>query len=144
MPKGVPNKRRTPAFKQQIAETMQKERLGCRETARRFEIGDHHRIRDWERIYLTEGPEGFAGEQRGRGGKGRKQLPKEAEVQRLRAEADYLKNCKPWFWKTSDADTKNAGGSGAEAKTFSPYSSSNRSAAPRNLLPPFETDGSRG
>ena len=90
MPKGAASKRYTPEFKQQAAETMQKERLGCRETARRFEIGDHHRIRDWERI-LT-GPEGFAVEQRGRGGKGRKQIPKEAEVQRLRAEADYLKN----------------------------------------------------
>ena len=52
------------------------------------------------RIYLTEGPEGFAIERRGRGSKERppKQLPKGveedllAEGQRLRAENEYLKN----------------------------------------------------
>ena len=63
-------------------------------------MSDHHRIQDWERIYLTEGAEGFAVERRGRSRKGRppKQLPKQveedllAEVQRLRAEVDYLKN----------------------------------------------------
>ena len=56
--------------------------------------------RSWERIYLTEGPEGLAIERHGRGSKGRppKQLPKEveedllAEIQRLRAENEYLKN----------------------------------------------------
>ena len=54
----------------------------------------------WERIYLEEEPEGFAIERRGRSSKGwpPKQLPKEleedllAEVQRLRAEVEYLKN----------------------------------------------------
>ena len=72
--------------------------LGYRETAERFHIR-HGRVQDWERIYLTEGPEGFSVERRGRGSKGRpKQLPKEveedllAEVQRLRAENEYLKN----------------------------------------------------
>ena len=67
---------------------------------RRFEVNDPHRVQDWERIYLTEVPEGLAIERRGHGNKGRppKQLPKEteedllAEVQRLRAENDYLKN----------------------------------------------------
>ncbi len=79
---------------------MQKEKLSCREAARQFEISDHKRIAAWERIYLEEGPEGLAIERRGRGSKGRpaKQLPKDAEeyllaeVQRLRAENDYLKN----------------------------------------------------
>ena len=81
---------------------MQEEKLSYSETARRFEVNDHHRIQDWERIYLTEGPEGFAVERRGRGRKGGgrapKPLPKQveedllAEVQRLRAEVDYLKN----------------------------------------------------
>lgn len=100
MPKGIPNKRYTAEFKQIVIETMQKEKLSYRETARRFEISSHHRIQDWERIYLTEGAEGLAVEHRGRGSKGRppKQLPKAveedllAEVQRLRAENDYLKN----------------------------------------------------
>ena len=79
---------------------MLEEKLSYSEAARRFEVNDHHRIQAWERIYLAEGAEGFAVERRGRGSKGRppKQLPKEveedllAEVQRLRAEVDYLKN----------------------------------------------------
>lgn len=67
MPKGVPNKRCTPEFKKLVVETMQKEKLSHRETARRFEVSSDTRIRDWERIYLTEGPEGLAIERRGRG-----------------------------------------------------------------------------
>ena len=100
MPKGVPNKRYTPEFKKLVVVTMQREQLSYSETVRRFEVNSHRRIQDWERIYLTEGPEGFAIERRGRSSKGRppKQLPKEveedllAEVQRLRAEVEYLKN----------------------------------------------------
>ena len=100
MPKGVPNKRYTPEFKKLVVETMQKEKLSYSETARQFEVNGHNRIAAWERIYLEEGPEGFAIERRGRSSKGRpaKKLPKEveedllAEVQRLRAENDYLKN----------------------------------------------------
>ena len=99
MPKGVPNKRCTPEFKKLVIEVMMEEKLSYSETARRFEVNDQHRIQDWERIYLEEGPEAFAIERRGRGSKGRppKQLPKGveedllAEVQRLRAENEYLK-----------------------------------------------------
>ena len=99
MPKGVPNKRYTPEFKKHVIETMLEEKLSYSETARRFEVNDHHRIQDWERIYLTEGPEAFFVERRG-GSRIRrpKELPKQveedllAEVQRLRAENDYLKN----------------------------------------------------
>ena len=94
MPKGVPNKRYTPEFKKLVIETMQEEKLSYSETCRRFEVNSRDRIKSWERIYLEEGPEGFAVERRGRSSKGRppKQLPKEveedllAEVQRLRAE----------------------------------------------------------
>ena len=99
MPKGVPNKRYTPEFKKIVVETMQKEKLSYRETARQFEISDNKLVAAWERIYLTEGPEGFAIERRGRRSKGRppKQLPQKveedllAEVQRPRAENEYLK-----------------------------------------------------
>ena len=78
---------------------MQKEKMSYRETARQFEISDDKRVAAWERIYLTEGPEGFAIERRGRSSKGRpsRKLLKEAEedllteVQRLRAENEYLK-----------------------------------------------------
>ena len=102
MPKGKPNKRYTPEFKQRVVEAVLKEGMSYQEAARVYEIDGHGRIQDWERIYLTEGPEGLAVERRGRGSKGRppKQLPKEAEedllaeVQRLRAENAYLKNLK--------------------------------------------------
>ena len=99
MPKGIPNKRYSAEFKKMVIETMQEEKLSYSETARRFDINDHKRIMAWERIYLTEGAEGFSIERRGRSNTGRsKVLPKEverdllAEVQRLRAENDYLKN----------------------------------------------------
>ena len=94
----MPNKKYTPEFKKLVVETMLKEKLGYCETAERFEIR-HKRVQDWERIYLEEGPEGLAIERRGRRSTGRpRKLPKEveedllAEVQRLRAENDYLKN----------------------------------------------------
>ena len=81
-----------------MIETMCTEHLGCLETAARFNIR-HKRIQDWERIYLEEGPDGFDVERRGRGCKNRaKKLIAEveedllAEVQRLRAENEYLKN----------------------------------------------------
>ena len=100
MPKGVPNKRYTPEFKRMIVETIGKENLSIRAAMQEFGINDHKIIERWERIYLEEGPEGLAIERRGRSSKDRppKQLPKQveedllAEVQRLRAENDYLKN----------------------------------------------------
>ena len=99
MAKGIPNKRYTGEFKQRVVETMMQEKLSYREAARQFDVNDHNRVASWERIYLEEGPEGLYGERRGRGSKGRppKKLKPEveedllAEVQRLRAENDYLK-----------------------------------------------------
>lgn len=77
---------------------MREERLSYSETERRFDVV-RSRITAWERIYLEEGAEGFRIERRGRGSTGRpKKLSKEveedllAEVQRLRAENEYLKN----------------------------------------------------
>jgi len=99
MPKGVPNKRYTPEFKKHVVETMLNEGLSYKETSRRFEINSHGRVQSWERIYLEEGPEGFAIERRGRKSTGHPRKLKKpveedllAEVQRLRAEVDYLKN----------------------------------------------------
>ena len=92
------NKKYSGEFKQMVVETMQQEHLSYRETAQRFEICNHHRVESWERIYLEEGPEGLYVERRGRGSKGRppkldKRVEEDliAEVQRLRAENDYLK-----------------------------------------------------
>ena len=98
MPKGKPNKRYTPEFKIKVVETMQKEKLSYREAAREFDVSNHNRVADWERIYLEEGKEGFYVERRGRKSTGRpSKLKKEveedliAEVQRLRAKNAYLK-----------------------------------------------------
>jgi len=98
MPKGVPY---PGEFKQMVVETMRNEKLGCVETAKRFGIAKQ-RVCDWERIYLTEGPEALHIERRGRGSKGNpqgrppkfdKKLEEDllAENQRLRAEIAYLK-----------------------------------------------------
>lgn len=42
-----------------VVETMMREKISYREAARQFEINDHYRVASWERIYLTEGPEGL-------------------------------------------------------------------------------------
>lgn len=102
MPKGIPNKRYTGEFKQMVVETMRKEGLSYKETARKFDVCDDHRVASWERIYLEVGPEGLYVERRGRKSTGRppkhlKPKIKEdliAEVQRLRAENAYLKKLK--------------------------------------------------
>ncbi len=77
---------------------MMREKISYREVARQFEIRDHKSVAAWERIYLTEGAEGLYIERRGHGSKGRpSSFPKEVEedllkeVQRLRAENEYLK-----------------------------------------------------
>lgn len=105
MSKGKSNKKYTPEFKKLVVETIHNENLSYREAARRFDISSTSVIRNWERIYLEEGPEGLEEERRGRASiasgtmKGRKpKFEKQenedliTEVQRLRAENDYLKN----------------------------------------------------
>lgn len=99
MPKGIANKRYTGEFKQKVVETMMQEKLSYKEAARQFGVSYDTIVAKWERIYLEEGPEGLYIERRGRSSKGRppKKLKPEveedllAEVQRLRAENDYLK-----------------------------------------------------
>ena len=94
MPKGKPNKRYTPEFKIKVVETMHREKLSYRETARQFDISNS-RVTAWERIYIEEGADGLYAERRGRKSTGRPpKIKKEedliAEVQRLRAENAYL------------------------------------------------------
>ena len=127
---------------------MQQEKLSYRETARQFEINNDKRVAAWERIYLTEDPEGLAIERRGHGSKGcpPKQLPKEteedllAEVQRLRAENDYLKNVQALALEDERRRHKSAGSSEAEAKTRTQHSALNRSTAPCNFLLSFDEE----
>ena len=98
MPKGKGNKRYTPEFKINVVETMRNEGLSYKEAARQYDVSYDTVVAKWERIYLEEGKEGFYVERRGRKSTGRpSKLKKEveedliAEVQRLRAENDYLK-----------------------------------------------------
>lgn len=85
MPKGVPNKRYTPEYKQKVVEAVVKEGLSYQEAAKLYEVNGHDRIQSWERIYLTEGPEGFTIERRGRGSTGRPTRPSKLHrEQRLR------------------------------------------------------------
>ena len=112
MPKGVPNKCYTPEFKKLVVETGHNEHGSGVETGKHFGAANQREC-EWKRIYLTEDPDAFEIERRGRGSKGRpRKLPKEAEDdllaenQRLRAELTYLKNCKPWFCKKSDTKQK--------------------------------------
>lgn len=62
-------------------------------------MNSHHRIQEWERLYLEEGGEGLVLERRGRASRGGpRKAPKGGaedlltEVERLRAENNYLKN----------------------------------------------------
>lgn len=95
MPKGVPNKRYTGEFKQEVVETMQRKKLSHKEVARLYGITAHDRVASWERIYLEEGPEGLYIECRGSKGRPPKKRKPEveedllAEVQWLRAENAY-------------------------------------------------------
>lgn len=100
--KGV-NRKHTGEFKLAIIRDMIDNKLGYKETGRKYEISDSV-IRKWERIFLEEGAEGLFVERRGRSSKsdfplkGRpvklaKQVEEDliAEVQRLRMENAYLK-----------------------------------------------------
>lgn len=95
MPKG---KSFSGKFKLAVVEDVRKNHLSHQEAMRKYGIGGKMSIQKWERIYLEEGPEGLYIERRGRGSPGRppkldKEVKKDliAEVQRLRAENDYLK-----------------------------------------------------
>ena len=98
MPKRRPNKKYTGEFKQEVVETMWRDKLSHSEVERLYDL-PRNRAASWERIYLEEGPEGLYIERRGRSSKGgpAKKLKPEveedllAEVQRLRAENAYLK-----------------------------------------------------
>jgi transposase len=103
MPRGKPKKQYSGEFKQKAVEDMRNNRLSQLEAAQKYDIA-RSMIQRWERIYLEEGPQGLFVERRGRASsisgtqKGRKpKLDKKveedliAEVQRLRAENDYLK-----------------------------------------------------
>ena len=84
-------------FKQQVIEDMQANKLSLRQAAAKYNL-EHNVIAKWERIYLEEGLSGLFNDKRGRRNTGRpKQLSKQieedliGEVQRLRAENNYLK-----------------------------------------------------
>lgn len=91
----------TGQFKQMVVEDMRNNHLSRLETAAKYNLGNHHVVDKWERIYLENGAEGLYIERRGKTAIGRKARPPKldkqieedliAENQRLRAEVDYLK-----------------------------------------------------
>ena len=104
MPKGIPNQKYTGEFKQKVVEDVIQNKLSQREAATKYGIANKTQVLRWERLYLTEGAEalyierrgrstGSAGARKGRSPKFPKQVEEDllAEVQRLRAENDYLK-----------------------------------------------------
>lgn len=106
--KGQTFKKYSAEFKLCVILDMREHGLSYNDTVRKYwgvntraECSNHHtQVKDWERIYLTEGAEGFMKERRGRspkGGRPKKPLDKSveedliAENQRLRMELEYLK-----------------------------------------------------
>ena len=57
-PKGF-QKRCTAEFKQKVVEAVLKNGLSYKEAEKLYEVSGHDRIQGWERIYLTEGTEGW-------------------------------------------------------------------------------------
>lgn len=104
--KGQTFKKYSAEFKLCVILDMREHRLSYHEVVRKYELGDNQfggarlMVQRWERIYLTEGAEGFMKERRGRdpkGGRPKKPLDKSveedliAENQRLRMELEYIK-----------------------------------------------------
>ena len=106
--KGQIQRRYSTEFKASVIIDMREHRLGYRETARKYGLGESGSMVDmlkrWERIFLEEGAEGLMKERRGRAckasgsNKGRppkldKKVEEDliAENQRLRMEIEYLK-----------------------------------------------------
>ncbi|MDR0903403.1 MAG: helix-turn-helix domain-containing protein [Ruminococcus sp.] len=102
--KGSKNKVYSPEFKIAVVKALRERQLTYRFAAEEFEISANAHngmttVKNWERIYLEEGEAGLMEEKRG--GKGAGGRPKKlkpeveedliAEVQRLRAENEYLK-----------------------------------------------------
>lgn len=100
------NTKYSPEFKLSVILDMREHHLGYKETVRKYwdiakgqENNYKNTVKRWERIYLTEGAEGFMVERRGKGSSGRlrkKSLPLEAEqdlvdeLQKLRERNEYL------------------------------------------------------
>lgn len=95
MPKGISYSGK---IKQTVVEDVRENHLSYTEAMRKYGIAGKMSIQQWERIYLEEGPAGLYVERRGHSSKGRppkldkkKEMDLIAEVQKLRAENDYLK-----------------------------------------------------
>ena len=88
-------------FKQEVVEDMRDNHLSLVETVAKYNLGNHHVVAVWERIYLEEGAQGLYVERRGRTSSSNSGRPPNldkkveedliAENQRLRMENDYLK-----------------------------------------------------
>ncbi len=98
------NAKYSPEYKIAVIMDMRENHLSYRETARKYWAGEREDkyknwLKEWERVYLTEGAVGFMTERRGRKSTGRprkRPLDKEiendliAENQRLKEHNQYL------------------------------------------------------
>ena len=97
--KGQVFKKYSAEFKIRVIMDMRENRLGYRETARKYDLVRQSEasaasmLHRWERIFLEEGAEGLMKERRGRAPKLDKNIEEDliAENQRLRMEIEYLK-----------------------------------------------------
>jgi len=100
-------------FKKTVVEDVRENHLSYSEAMRKYGITGTMSIQHWERIYLEEGLEGLSIERRGRCSKRRppkldKKVTEDliAEVQRLRAENDYLKKLNALVLETQRKNRK--------------------------------------
>lgn len=88
---------------------MREEGLSYKETRLRFEIAGEARVRNWEGIYLEEGPEGLAVERRGRKITGRpRKLPQSTEEALHHAILEAIRSLVQNHQKDIEANLENA------------------------------------
>ena len=78
-------------FKLKVIKTMLEEKLSAAEAARRFQVGGHHTVSDWYKIYQSKGPDGFdSGSSKKKASKSKEETLEE-KVERLEAELEIIK-----------------------------------------------------
>ena len=92
------NKKYSAEFKICVILDKAKNKLGVKETVRKYGLKSHNTLKQWEHIYLNEGAEGFMAEHRGKRSRGRPRKKQidivfdddlVAENKKLKAQLEY-------------------------------------------------------